>query len=133
MEQPTNGFADLRIPSLREVAGRVIPQGLEGVVIPLGFFWVGLHFLGLTVAIAAGLGCCATTMTWRVATKRQIHGLLIVGALALVARSMLAMLTGSAFLYFLQPIITTTFIAAAFLISVWMQRPLAKRFAADYC
>jgi len=133
MEQPTTRSSDLRIPTLGQLARRVVPQGIEGVVFPLGFFWLGLHFLGLTVAIAAGLGCCAATLTWRVATKRQVHGMLLIGALVLLCRSILAMWTGSAFLYFLQPIITTVFIAAAFLISVWMQRPLAQRFASDYC
>ena len=127
------GETQLHIPTIRQLARRAVPQAIEGALVPLVVFWLALHFLGLTVAIAAGLGCCATTMTWRFATKRQIHGMLIVGALALVARSVLAMLTGSAFLYFLQPIITTAFIAAAFLISVWMQRPLAQRFASDYC
>ena len=133
MQQQTGSSPDLRIPTLRQLARRAIPQGIEGTVIPLGVFLLSMHFLGLTVAIAAGLGCCAATMTWRVATKRQVHGFLIVGALALLARSILAMLTGSAFLYFLQPIITTAFIAAAFLVSVWIQRPLAQRFASDFC
>ena len=59
--------------------------------------------------------------------------MLMVGALALVARSVLAVLTGSAFLYFLQPIIGTALIGSAFLVSVWIKRPLAQRFASDFC
>ena len=133
MQQSTGRSPELRIPTFLQLARRAIPQAIEGTLVPLCVFWLGLHFLGLTVAIAAGLGCCAATMTWRVATDRQLHGFLIVGALALLARSVLAMLTGSAFLYFLQPIITTAFIVTAFLVSVWIQRPLAQRFASDFC
>ncbi len=131
--QTIDGPLQLRIPTMRQLVRRALPQWIEGAIVPLGVFWIALHFLGLTVAVAAGLGCCAATMTWRLATKRQVHGMLIVGALALLARSILAMLTGSTFLYFLQPIIGTAFIATAFLVSVWIQRPLAQRFASDFC
>ena len=123
----------IRIPTFRQFARRIVPQGIEGVLFPMCVFWLGQHFLGLTVAIAGGLACCASTITWRLVTKRQIHGLLLVGALALVARSVLGMWTGSSFLYFLQPIVGTMFIAVAFLVSVWIQRPLAQRFASDFC
>jgi len=134
MQQPESDPAiTLKIPTFRQFARRIVPQGIEGVLFPMCVFWLGLHFLGLTVAIAAGLGCSVTTITWRLVTRRQLHGLLIVGALALLARSVLGMWTGSAFLYFLQPIIGTAFIAAAFLVSVWIQRPLVQRFASDFC
>ena len=40
---------------------------------------------------------------------------------------------GSTFLYFLQPTIGGIFLAAAFLVSVVINRPLARRFAGDFC
>lgn len=40
---------------------------------------------------------------------------------------------GSTFLYFLQPTIGAFGLAAAFLVSVMLNRPLARRFAGDFC
>ena len=49
---PIDTPTTLRIPSLWQFARRIVPQGIEGVLFPMCVFWLGLHFLGLTVAIA---------------------------------------------------------------------------------
>jgi hypothetical protein len=41
--------------------------------------------------------------------------------------------TGSVFVYFLQPTLGTALVAAAFLVSVPVGRPLAERLAGDFC
>ncbi len=57
----------------------------------------------------------------------------ILSATRLLARSVVAVAAGSTFLYFLQPTIGGIFLAAAFLVSVVINRPLARRFAGDFC
>lgn len=134
VEAPDPGNPDgVTIPPLLQIARRALPQWLEGALIPLGIFLLALHFLGLSVAIIAGLGWSVAVIARRVLRKERIHGMLIVGAVFLLARSVVGLMTGSPFLYFLQPIIGTTLVAAAFLVSVRIGRPLAQRFAADFC
>ncbi|MDH4144783.1 MAG: hypothetical protein OEY23_06380, partial [Acidimicrobiia bacterium] len=67
------------------------------------------------------------------ATGRKVPGLVLVSALGLVAKTILALATGSLVMYFLQPTITTALVGAAFLVSVPLGRPLAERLAHDFC
>jgi hypothetical protein len=48
-------------------------------------------------------------------------------------RTLLAVLSHSTFIYFLQPTLGTAAIAGAFLLSVPLDRPLAGRLADDFC
>src|SRR5690606_36304461 len=64
---------------------------------------------------------------------RPVPGLLVLGAAGLTARTVVALVSGSVFVYFLQPTLTTVAVAAVFLLSVPAGRPIAERLAADFC
>ena len=51
----------------------------------------------------------------------------------LTARTAVALVSGSVFVYFLQPTLTTVVVGAVFLLSVPAGRPLAERLAGDFC
>ena len=123
----------LTIPSMLELARRGVPQITEAVLIPLGLFLVAYQLAGVWVAIVAGLGWSVMVITHKIVQRRRVPGLMIVGVLMLVCRSVLALATGSEFVYFLQPTLGAACIATAFLLSVAIGRPLAQRFAGDYC
>ena len=57
----------------------------------------------------------------------------MLGVVGLTARTVVAALSGSVFVYFLQPTLTTVLIAGVFLPSVPAGRPLAERLAGDFC
>jgi uncharacterized membrane protein len=61
-----------------------------------------------------------------------VPGILVLGIIGLTARTALALVTGSAFLYFLQPTLGTGLVATVFIGSVVLGRPLAQRLAADF-
>lgn len=121
------------IPKLRTLARHAIPNVIEGTVIPVGVFLLTLRFLGVWGAVAAGLVWAYGNIARRVVTRRRVPGILVLGALTLTARSLLAASTGSTFIYFLQPTLGTALVAFAFLLSVPLGRPLAQRLAADFC
>jgi hypothetical protein len=121
------------IPTLRFLGRRAVPQILDGVVIPVGLFLLALKFWGIAPAIIAGLGWEAVAMTRRLRNGGRVPGFMIVGAAMLVTRSVLALATGSTFVYFAQPVLGAALVAVAFLVSVIAKRPLARRFAGDYC
>ena len=109
------------------------PRVVEGVVAPTVVFLFALHFFAVTSAVAAGLGLAYVLIAWRIATGRRVSGILVLGAASLTARSGLALATGSAFVYFLQPTLGTALVGGAFLISAGAGRPLAGRLARDFC
>ncbi len=120
------------VPRLTALARYAAPHLLEATVIPLALFYGGLQLLGLWAALLAALVWSYTSLLRRLVTRRRVPGMLMLGIVGLTARTALALATGSAFLYFLQPTVGTGLVAAVFLGSVLLGRPLALRLAADF-
>jgi hypothetical protein len=118
---------------LRAVLRRSAVRLLEGAVIPLAIFLIGLHLLGVWGAMTVGLAWAYGLILIRACTRRPIPGILLIGALTLTARTVIAFASHSVVVYFLQPSLGTTLVGAAFLVSVAIDRPLAARLAIDFC
>jgi hypothetical protein len=123
----------LEIPDLLSVARRASLRVLEGVVIPLALFLVGLRILGVWGAMTVGLAWVYGLILLRVCLRRPIPGILLLGALSLTTRTIIAFASHSVVVYFLQPSLGTALVAGAFLVSVGLDRPLAGRLAVDFC
>jgi hypothetical protein len=121
-----------RIPSFRALARHALPHLVEATLIPLGLFYLCLWLSGTTGAILAALTWAYAAIARRWVTGRRLPGLLLLGAAGLTARTAVALASGSTFVYFLQPSLTTIAIAGVFLVSVRAGRPLAERLAADF-
>jgi len=119
------------IPNVRAVVRHAIPNVLEGKVIPLMLFVGFLELLGTTWALLVALGWSLATIGYRLATHRRIPGLIILGTAALIAKTIVALATGSMIVYFLQPTLTTVVVGALFLASIRFGNPLAQRLAYD--
>jgi hypothetical protein len=83
--------------------------------------------------MVAGLVWVYTAIVARLVLRRRVPGLLVLGAVTLTARTIIATLAHSAVVYFLQPSLATMLVAGAFLLSVPLDRPLAHRLASDFC
>ena len=59
--------------------------------------------------------------------------LLLFGTILITLRTVVAFVTGSAFLYFAQPTVGTIAISVALLVSAIVGRPFTQRFAHDFC
>jgi Protein of unknown function (DUF3159) len=125
--------AVVAIPSLVQLGRRAIPQAIEAAIVPAVLFLLVAHFAGASMGIGAAFGWALAAIVWRRATCRRVPGMMVLALTTLLARSVLALTAGSTFLYFLQPTIGAFGLAAAFLVSVMLNRPLARRFAADFC
>lgn len=124
---------DLELPP---VAGMVAHAGrhlLEATVAPLVLFYATLNLLGLRGALVAGLVWSYSALARRIITRQRIPGILLIGAVLLTLRTVLAWLTGSVFLYLLQPTLGTFAVAGLFLASVAARKPLAAKLARDFC
>ena len=124
-------FAALAVPPLPVIARRAVPQVVDALV-PLGLFLSVNGLAGIGPAMLAAMGWSAFAVLRRVLRNRRVPAIVVVATSLLFLRFTLVMTTGSAFLYFLQPTIGTALVALAFLLSVFIGRPLTRRFAVDF-
>src|SRR5262249_18246733 len=120
-----------KLPSFGTLARRALPQVLEASIIPAVILLLFLHVVGATAAIVAALGWVLATTIVRVIARRRVSGLTILSITRLFARSVIAIAAGSTFLYFVQGPIGGLCLALAWLVSVVIDRPLARRFVKD--
>jgi hypothetical protein len=123
----------LEIPRLRALARHALPNLVEATVVPLLVFYAALWLVGVWGGLIGALVWSYTAIVRRLVVGRPVPGLLVLGAIGLTARTVVAALSGSVFVYFLQPTLTTVFIAGVFLASVPAGRPIAERLAGDFC
>jgi hypothetical protein len=101
-------------------------------VIPSVLFYLCLVAGNVWTALIAALVWCYGSMAWRLSTRRRASGLLLLTVIGLTAKTVLALASGSTFVYFLQPAITDGVVAALFLISLATARPIVSRLAGDF-
>lgn len=119
-------------PTLRMILRRVGQSLLIACVAPAVLFCSLTVLAGVWPAIIAALGWSYGAIAFRAATGRRTSGLLILIAVVMTGRTVVALLADSTFLYFLQPIISDGVVASAFLLSLVTARPLVARLAGDF-
>src|SRR3954452_2625599 len=124
--------ARVEIPRLRTMARHALPHLIEATFIPLVLFYAFLWTAGVWGALVAALVWSYTAIIRRAVTGQRIPGILVLGTVGITARTIAAFASGSTFIYFLQPSLTTVVVAGAFLLSVPAGRPLAERLAHDF-
>jgi len=122
----------IEIGAIRPALTRAARLFAETVLVPTGLLYLVLHLAGLVPALAAVLGWCALTVTIRWVAGRHLPGTLLVCAGALCARAAVALALSSALVYLVQPVIGSLFMAALFLGSALLGRPITMRLARDF-
>jgi intracellular septation protein A len=120
-------------PSLGTISRRAAPQMLEGALVPLTLFVITMRFAGVSAAIGVSLAWSGVAIARRLRRSERVPAAVLLGAAMLTVRSALALALGSLLVYLAQPIAGSVVVAGAFLVSVPLGRPLAKRFASDFC
>lgn len=119
-------------PDLSEILRRVGQSLLVACVIPIALFYAFFATAGVTVAMFAALAWAYGAIAFRALTGRRTSGLLILTAVVLTGRTVIALVAGSTFLYFLQPVISDAVVGTTFLLSLASARPLVARLAGDF-
>jgi hypothetical protein len=122
----------IEIGALRPAVTRAARLFAETVLVPTGLLYLLLHTAGIVPALAAVLGWCALTVTLRWIAGRHLPGTLLVCAGSLCARATVALALSSALVYLVQPVIGSLFMAALFLGSALLGRPITMRLARDF-
>jgi hypothetical protein len=129
---PTTATPSTARPHLRRILRRVLISLLAAVVVPAALLWVTLVTFNFPTAVAVALAWVVGATAWRWATNRPVSGLLVLTLVLLVVRTVLTVATGSAFIYFVQPVFADLVVAAVFLCSLWSARPVVARLAPDF-
>ena len=118
---------------LLAVARRGLPGVIEASVVPSAIFAVVTGAFGATTAMLAVLVWGFATILRRALLGRAIPSLLALALVGLTVKTLVGVVSGSAFAYFLQPIATTAAIGAVFFGSVLIGRPVIAHIAHDFC
>lgn len=123
----------VHLPSVRHLVRNALTHLLEATIVPLALFYGVFSGAGMRWALLASLAWSYGAVARRLITRQRIPGILIMAAALFTVRTVLALATGSVFVYFLQPTLGTFLVAGLFLTSVRFGRPLAERLAHDFC
>jgi intracellular septation protein A len=128
-----SGGEHLHLPSPGSVLRHACPVVAESVLIPLALFYFVLVITGFRGAVVAALAWSYLAMARRLRRKERVSTMLLLGTLLLTVRTAVAFVTGSAFLYFIQPTVMTAAVCLVLVGSAIVGRPFTQRFAADFC
>lgn len=123
----------LGLPSPRSTLHHACPVVLEAVVGPLALFYGVLLLTGFRGALVAALAWSYLALVRRVRRGERISTMLLLGAVLLTARTAVSFITGSAIVYFAQPMATAVVAALVLIGSAALGRPLTQRFVHDFC
>src|SRR3954447_24596576 len=120
-----------RLPRVAQIARHAAPRVLVATVIPTVLFLAGNASFGLAGGLAAALTWSWGCIAWRSMSGRPVGGLLTIGALGLSIRTVVALLSHSAFVYFASPAVVMTISGFVILVSAATTRPLIARVVSD--
>jgi len=128
--------AEAPVLSKRQVAVAVARRGgpkvLEATVIPGVLFYVSLRVSGVGLAYLTAVAWLYACVVRRCVLRHRVPGLLVIGAVGITVRTLVAIWTGSTFVYFAQPVAVTVATGCVFAASLVVGRPLIGRFAGDF-
>lgn len=119
------------VPGARAVLARAVPSLVEAKLVPLLLFLGCYRIWGVPAALVTALAWSVAMLGRRLVLGRRVSGLVVLGIVGLTGKTVVALLSGSLALYFLQPTLTTVLVGGAFLVSVATGRPLAERLVHD--
>ena len=108
------------------------PHLAEGSLIPTGLFYGCLVLAGMGTALAVALGWSYAAVTRRVLRRRPVPPILLLGVVGITLRTVVVLVSGSTFVYFVQPILGTGAMAGVFVVSILVGRPMAARLALEF-
>lgn len=117
--------------------GPLLRQGakhlLEATVVPLGLFYLMLTLVSFDGGLIAALSWSLVAIVRRAVLRQPIPAVLLLTTGLMVVRTVLGLMTGSVFLYFLQPTLQNFLIAFVMVASLPFGRPLIAKLADDFC
>jgi uncharacterized membrane protein len=114
------------------VVRRCGPHLIEATIIPGILFYGCLLVAGLGAAYVAAVVWSYGALARRIARRQPIPPILLLAVIGITVRTLVALISGSAFIYFFQPVLATVAMGGVFLISLAVGQPLIGRLAFEF-
>jgi hypothetical protein len=128
---PVRTFVDM--PGWRPILKRIGTNMALVSFIPMGIFYTALAVLGLRVGVASVVGWYYGMVVLNLVRRKPVLGAGLLGAGVISIRAVVTFITGSAFVFFLQPVAGTIFTATLIAATALAGRPILDRIAHDFC
>jgi hypothetical protein len=122
----------IELPPLRPALLGAMRLLAESVLIPTALFGLVLHTNGLRPALAAALCWCYLIVVVRWVSGRRLPGTLMLCVGMFTGRAVVALVASSAILFLLQPVLGSLLMAALFMGSAMLGKPVTVRLARDF-
>jgi uncharacterized membrane protein len=121
------------MPGFRQIARKAGTTMLFASVLPMIVFYATYSMRGLHTAVGVTVAWYYAGLLLRLARRKPILTAVLLGAGLLTLRAVITFWTGSAFLYFLQPVAGTVATATAIAATALAGRPMLDRLAHEFC
>ena len=115
------------------MARRGLPGIIEASLVPSALFLIVTASFSATTAMIAVMVWGYSTILRHVLRGKEVPSVLVLAMFGLTVKTLVGVVSGSTFAYFLQPIATTVAVGGLFFGSVLIGRPLIARIAHDFC
>ncbi|HET6501603.1 MAG TPA: VC0807 family protein [Amycolatopsis sp.] len=123
----------VHLPDFRSLIRQGAKHLLESTIVPLGLFYLLLTTVGFSGGLIAALSWSILALGRRIVLRRPVPAVLVLTTGLLVGRTVLGLMTGSVFLYFLQPTLQNFLVALVLVGSLPFGRPFIAKLADDFC
>ncbi|MDT4916180.1 MAG: hypothetical protein QOH89_880 [Pseudonocardiales bacterium] len=121
------------MPGWRPIMRQVLTRTALVSLLPMAVFYTTLSLFGVRTAAIVTAGLYYAALLSRIIRRQPVLAAALFAAGLLSLRTAIVFLTGSAFLYFLQPVAGTVAVATAFAATMLAGRPVLERFAHEFC
>lgn len=120
------------MPRLRSLIRHALPHVVEGTLLPVAVFYLALWLTSVWGALVAALVWSYAVIIRKMMKGKRVGGLLLITAATLTLRTLIAFMSGSVIIYFLQPALAKLLVAGAFLITLRGSEPLIQKLMSDF-
>lgn len=121
------------MPGWRPILRHVLIMVAMVSLAPMAVFYATMSLFGLRTAALVTVSLYYAGLLLKLVRKKPILAAALLAAGLLSVRTVVMYLTGSAFVYFLQPVAGTIVIGSAIAATALMGRPVLDRLAHEFC
>jgi len=123
----------IEMPGWRPIVRQVLTRTILVSLLPMAVFYTTLSMYGVRAAALVTASLYYVGLLSRVIRRKPVLAAALLAAGLLALRTIIVFITGSAFIYFLQPVAGTVAVATAFAATALAGRPVLERLAHEFC
>jgi uncharacterized membrane protein len=121
------------MPGWRPIARHALRTMFVVSLLPMAIFYTTMALFGIRAAVLTTVAWFYAGLLLKALQGKPLLGARVLGAALLSIRAVVMFVSGSAFLYFLQPVAGTVAVAAVFATTAAAGRPVLDRLAHEFC